>query len=96
MAGNIIWLKRLAGTARFVKVRPSPINAHTMANADPVELEKFSQLAHKWWDPNSEFKPLHDINPLRLGYIDRHANLAGRSCWMSAAAAASCPRAWRD
>ncbi|MDZ4202795.1 MAG: bifunctional 2-polyprenyl-6-hydroxyphenol methylase/3-demethylubiquinol 3-O-methyltransferase UbiG [Gallionella sp.] len=48
-------------------------------NADPVELEKFSQLAHKWWDPNSEFKPLHDINPLRLGYIDRHAGLAGKS-----------------
>lgn len=38
-------------------------------NADPAELEKFSQLAHRWWDPNSEFKPLHEINPLRLGYI---------------------------
>jgi 2-polyprenyl-6-hydroxyphenyl methylase/3-demethylubiquinone-9 3-methyltransferase len=50
-----------------------------MANADPVELEKFSQLAHKWWDPNSEFKPLHDINPLRLDYIDRRAGLAGKN-----------------
>jgi len=50
-----------------------------MANADPAELEKFSQLAHKWWDPHSEFKPLHDINPLRLGYIDRLAGLAGKS-----------------
>ncbi|WP_435626391.1 bifunctional 2-polyprenyl-6-hydroxyphenol methylase/3-demethylubiquinol 3-O-methyltransferase UbiG [Candidatus Ferrigenium straubiae] len=50
-----------------------------MTNADPVELDKFSQLAHKWWDPNSEFKPLHDINPLRLGYIDRHAGLAGKT-----------------
>lgn len=50
-----------------------------MTNADPVELEKFSQLAHKWWDPNSEFKPLHDINPLRVGYIDRHAKIAGKS-----------------
>ncbi len=49
-----------------------------MTNADPIELEKFSQLAHKWWDPNSEFKPLHDINPLRLDYIDRHAALAGK------------------
>lgn len=39
-------------------------------NADPMELEKFSQLAHHWWDPNSEFKPLHEINPLRLNYID--------------------------
>jgi 2-polyprenyl-6-hydroxyphenyl methylase/3-demethylubiquinone-9 3-methyltransferase len=48
-------------------------------NVDPVELEKFSQLAHKWWDPNSEFKPLHDINPLRLGYIDRYAGLAGKT-----------------
>ena len=50
-----------------------------MTNADPIELEKFSQLAHKWWDPNSEFKPLHDINPLRLGYIDRHAGLAEKT-----------------
>ena len=50
-----------------------------MTNADPIELEKFSQLAHKWWDPNSEFKPLHDINPLRVGYIDRHAKIAGKS-----------------
>lgn len=40
-------------------------------NADPLELEKFSQLAHHWWDPNSEFKPLHEINPLRLNYIDQ-------------------------
>ena len=50
-----------------------------MANADPLELEKFSQLAHKWWDPNSEFKPLHDINPLRLDYINRHSPLAGKT-----------------
>src|SRR5574340_930944 len=53
--------------------------ADAMTNADPAELDKFSQLAHKWWDPNSEFKPLHDINPLRLGYIDRHAGLAGKT-----------------
>jgi 2-polyprenyl-6-hydroxyphenyl methylase/3-demethylubiquinone-9 3-methyltransferase len=50
-----------------------------MSNVDPIELEKFSQLAHKWWDPNSEFKPLHDINPLRLEYIDRHAGLSGKT-----------------
>ncbi len=50
-----------------------------MTNADPIELEKFSQLAHKWWDPTSEFKPLHEINPLRLGYIDRHARLNGKT-----------------
>ncbi|MBC8007577.1 MAG: bifunctional 2-polyprenyl-6-hydroxyphenol methylase/3-demethylubiquinol 3-O-methyltransferase UbiG [Prolixibacteraceae bacterium] len=46
-----------------------------MINVDPVELHKFSELAHRWWDPHSEFKPLHDINPLRLGYIDRMAGL---------------------
>ncbi|MBA2658629.1 MAG: bifunctional 2-polyprenyl-6-hydroxyphenol methylase/3-demethylubiquinol 3-O-methyltransferase UbiG [Nitrosospira sp.] len=48
-------------------------------NVDPLELEKFSQLAHRWWDPSSEFKPLHEINPLRLDYIDRHAGLAGKT-----------------
>ncbi len=48
-------------------------------NVDPLELEKFNQLAHRWWDPNSEFKPLHEINPLRLDYIDRHAGLAGKT-----------------
>ena len=50
-----------------------------MSNADQIELDKFAQLAHRWWDPNSEFKPLHDINPLRLDYIDRIAGLAGKT-----------------
>ncbi len=49
-----------------------------MINVDHTELEKFSALAHRWWDPNSEFKPLHDINPLRLDLIDREAALAGK------------------
>jgi len=49
-----------------------------MINVDPLELEKFSQLAHRWWDPGAEFKPLHDINPLRLDYIDGIAGLRGR------------------
>ncbi len=49
------------------------------ANADPAELRKFSDLAHRWWDPASEFRPLHEINPLRLGWIDRKAALAGKS-----------------
>lgn len=44
-----------------------------MSNADQAELDKFSQLAHRWWDANSEFKPLHDINPLRLDWITRLA-----------------------
>jgi 2-polyprenyl-6-hydroxyphenyl methylase / 3-demethylubiquinone-9 3-methyltransferase len=48
-------------------------------NADPMELEKFSQLAHRWWDANSEFKPLHEINPLRLNYIDEIAGLKGKA-----------------
>lgn len=49
-------------------------------NVDPRELEKFSALAHRWWDPNSEFKPLHDINPLRLGWIEQAAGgLAGKT-----------------
>ncbi len=47
-------------------------------NADPQELQKFSALAHRWWDPNSEFRPLHEINPLRLQWIDRLASLAGK------------------
>ena len=49
-----------------------------MSNVDASEISKFSELAHRWWDPNSEFKPLHDINPLRLDWIDRHAQLAGK------------------
>jgi 2-polyprenyl-6-hydroxyphenyl methylase/3-demethylubiquinone-9 3-methyltransferase len=47
-------------------------------NADPAELQKFSDLAHRWWDPAGEFRPLHDINPLRLEWIDSHAGLAGK------------------
>ena len=50
-----------------------------MSNVDELELDKFSQLAHKWWDKESEFKPLHEINPLRLGYIDSRADLAGKT-----------------
>ncbi len=49
-----------------------------MTNADPQELAKFSDLAHKWWDPESEFRPLHEINPLRLDWIDRLAAIQGK------------------
>jgi 2-polyprenyl-6-hydroxyphenyl methylase / 3-demethylubiquinone-9 3-methyltransferase len=49
-----------------------------MINADAAELNKFSELAHKWWDKTSEFKPLHDINPLRLNYIDQAVDLKGK------------------
>ncbi|MDD3353486.1 bifunctional 2-polyprenyl-6-hydroxyphenol methylase/3-demethylubiquinol 3-O-methyltransferase UbiG [Zoogloea sp.] len=48
-------------------------------NADPAELQKFSDLAHRWWDPESEFKPLHQINPLRLDWIDKTVHLDGKS-----------------
>ncbi|ALP53182.1 bifunctional 3-demethylubiquinone 3-O-methyltransferase/2-octaprenyl-6-hydroxy phenol methylase [Candidatus Tenderia electrophaga] len=48
------------------------------ANVDQAEVNKFEQLAARWWDPNSEFKPLHQINPLRLDYIDKRAALAGK------------------
>jgi 2-polyprenyl-6-hydroxyphenyl methylase/3-demethylubiquinone-9 3-methyltransferase len=47
-------------------------------NADPLEIQKFSELAHRWWDPTSEFRPLHEINPLRLEWINARAPLAGR------------------
>lgn len=50
---------------------------HTL-NFDPQEIAKFEELASRWWDPDSEFKPLHEINPLRLEYIDRRSSLKGK------------------
>ena len=50
-----------------------------MSNVDPQELAKFSELAHRWWDPESEFRPLHHINPLRLEWIDELAGLRGKT-----------------
>ena len=47
-------------------------------NVDELEIKKFEALAARWWDPDSEFKPLHDINPLRMNYISQHVNLAGK------------------
>lgn len=52
--------------------------AETTVNADPQELAKFGDLAHRWWDPEGEFRPLHQINPLRLDWIASQAELAGR------------------
>jgi 2-polyprenyl-6-hydroxyphenyl methylase / 3-demethylubiquinone-9 3-methyltransferase len=49
-----------------------------MVNVDPAEIARFSELAHRWWDPESEFRALHEINPLRLGWIDGHAKLADK------------------
>jgi 2-polyprenyl-6-hydroxyphenyl methylase/3-demethylubiquinone-9 3-methyltransferase len=51
---------------------------NTNSNADPHELDKFGEVAHRWWDPNSEFRPLHDINPARLSWIDGNAGLRGK------------------
>jgi len=51
---------------------------HPTENADPAELAKFSELAHRWWDTESEFRPLHQINPLRLAWIDDIVPLAGK------------------
>lgn len=51
----------------------------TTTNADPLEIQKFSELAHRWWDPTSEFRPLHDINPLRLEWINARVPLAGKN-----------------
>ena len=64
------WLK--AGTRCTICAMTDSINV------DPAELEKFSSLAHHWWDLNSEFKPLHMINPLRLAWIDEYAALQGK------------------
>jgi len=50
-----------------------------MQNADPIEIEKFNSLAHRWWDASSEFKPLHEINPLRLQYINQISPIVGKA-----------------
>ncbi len=54
------------------------MNSQTL-NIDPQEIAKFEELASRWWDPQSEFKPLHDINPLRLDFIDQRVALSGKS-----------------
>ena len=61
------------------KPDPETIADSRSSNFDPAELAKFSALAAKWWDPDSEFRPLHQINPLRLEWIDRLASIAGKS-----------------
>ena len=58
---------------------PDGAGPEATPNADPAELAKFSALAHRWWDPDSEFRPLHQINPLRLDWIDHIAPLAGKA-----------------
>ena len=48
-------------------------------NVDPAEIAKFSELAHQWWNPSGDFKPLHEINPLRLDYIDARVGLRDKT-----------------
>lgn len=64
------WVVQTPSAWENIKMQP--------VNADPAELAKFSDLAHRWWDPESEFRPLHQINPLRLNWIDGLAPLAGQ------------------
>lgn len=53
------------------------MNEDATVNASASELDKFARIAHRWWDPESEFKPLHAINPLRVGYIEQRTPVAG-------------------
>jgi 2-polyprenyl-6-hydroxyphenyl methylase/3-demethylubiquinone-9 3-methyltransferase len=61
-----------------IQAEPVQMNTNENVNVDLAELEKFATLAHRWWDHTSEFKPLHEINPLRLGFIDAIAGLQGK------------------
>jgi 2-polyprenyl-3-methyl-5-hydroxy-6-metoxy-1,4-benzoquinol methylase len=74
-AGFFIGVKNYS-TMQRLSLIPAIIPA---MNADPLELQKFSDLAHRWWDPTSEFRPLHEINPLRLEWINARAPLAGKT-----------------
>src|ERR1700738_3674142 len=68
------WRARAPGNTRSPVPKTDAMTTATpYPNADPAELAKFSALAHRWWDPGSEFRPLHEINPLRLTWIERVA-----------------------
>jgi 2-polyprenyl-6-hydroxyphenyl methylase/3-demethylubiquinone-9 3-methyltransferase len=64
---------------RLTEFRYTIYMSQTQSNVDHQEIAKFEELASRWWDPHGEFKPLHEINPLRLEYIDRRVNLDGKS-----------------
>ena len=67
------------GDNRAMQTNPSPnTQMPNHSNADPAELAKFSELAHRWWDKNSEFKPLHEINPLRLEWMKAQTAFEGK------------------
>ena len=65
-----------------------------MSNVDHAEIAKFEALAHRWWDRESEFKPLHDINPLRVNWIDERVTWPPRKSSTSVAAAVSSAKPW--
>ena len=69
----------IAASAAAPAMAPDNDTMNTHVNADPAELAKFSDLAHRWWDPESEFRPLHQINPLRLNWINDLVSLNGKS-----------------
>ena len=71
LRGDDVRSQKDAPSRRFPAIIPR-------MNADPLEIQKFSELAHRWWDPTSEFRPLHEINPLRLEWINARAPLAGK------------------
>jgi 2-polyprenyl-6-hydroxyphenyl methylase/3-demethylubiquinone-9 3-methyltransferase len=73
------WHSRFAGQRGLVRYNTAFAAFISAMNADPLELQKFSDLAHRWWDPTSEFRPLHEINPLRLEWINARAPLAGKT-----------------
>lgn len=65
-------------------------------NVDPSEIKKFEEMASRWWDLEGEFKPLHQINPLRLNYVLEKADgVFGKRCSMLAVAAVSLRKAWQ-
>jgi len=72
------WIQQPDKTAKPGKYNQATTKQtdNTMSNVDELEIKKFEALAARWWDPNSEFKPLHDINPLRMNFISQHLNLA--------------------
>lgn len=68
-----------------------------MQNLDPQELEKFEKMAKSWWDPNGDFKPIHQLNPTRLQYIQQQANgLTEKKCLMWGVVAVFCLRLWQS
>jgi 2-polyprenyl-6-hydroxyphenyl methylase / 3-demethylubiquinone-9 3-methyltransferase len=76
--GGVFRLRHGHGHGRGAARMTTPLYDPPMSNVDAQELAKFSELAHRWWDPESEFRPLHQINPLRLEWIDGLAPLRGK------------------